>query len=60
MKEPLSVAHDLSSPAATAVVNDEDVARRAYEIYMERGYEPGRELDHWLQAEQELRSTARR
>jgi len=33
---------------------DEDIRRRAYEIYLERGSEPGRELDDWLQAEREL------
>jgi hypothetical protein len=27
---------------------------RAYEIYLERGEQPGRELDDWLQAEREL------
>lgn len=33
---------------------DEEIRRRAYEIYLERGAEPGRELDDWLQAEREL------
>jgi hypothetical protein len=33
---------------------DEDIGRRAYEIYLERGEEPGLELDDWLQAEREL------
>ena len=33
---------------------DEDIRRRAYEIYLERGEQPGRELDDWLQAEREL------
>src|SRR5260221_9900729 len=28
--------------------------RRAFEIYLERGEQPGRELDDWLQAEREL------
>src|ERR1700693_58797 len=28
--------------------------RRAYEIYLERGEQPGRDLDDWLQAEREL------
>jgi hypothetical protein len=32
----------------------EDMRRRAYEIYLERGEEPVRELDDWLQAEREL------
>jgi hypothetical protein len=27
---------------------------RAYEIYLERGEQPGRDLDDWLQAEREL------
>ena len=33
---------------------DETIRRRAYEIYLERGEQPGRELDDWLQAEREL------
>ena len=30
------------------------IRRRAYEIYLERGSEPGRDLEDWLQAELEL------
>jgi hypothetical protein len=33
----------------------EEIRRRAYEIYLERGEQPGRELDDWLQAERELK-----
>ena len=33
---------------------DEKIRGRAYEIYRERGEQPGRELDDWLQAEREL------
>jgi len=32
----------------------EEIRRRAYEIYLERGEQPGLELDDWLQAEREL------
>ena len=32
---------------------DEQIRRRVYEIYLERGGEPGHELDDWLQAERE-------
>ena len=32
----------------------EEIRRRAYEIYRERGEQPNRELDDWLQAEREL------
>jgi Protein of unknown function (DUF2934) len=35
-------------------VADEQIRLRAYEIYLERGEQPGRELDDWLQAEREL------
>ena len=34
------------------------IRRRAYEIYLERGAEPGRELEDWLQAERELTTDA--
>jgi hypothetical protein len=34
---------------------DEEIRRRAYEIFLERGEQPGRELDDWLQAERELK-----
>ncbi len=33
---------------------DEEIRRRAYEIYLERAEQPGRELDDWLRAEGEL------
>jgi hypothetical protein len=33
---------------------DEEIRRRAYEIYRERGEQPGHDLDDWLQAEREL------
>ena len=40
------------SPGNSA--REEEIRRRAYEIYIERGTQPGRELDDWLQAEREL------
>lgn len=33
---------------------EERIARRAYEIYVERGRLSGHDLEHWLQAEEEL------
>jgi hypothetical protein len=33
---------------------EQEVRRRAYEIYLGGGEQPGRELDDWLQAEREL------
>lgn len=33
---------------------EEEIRRRAYEIYLEGGEQPGRDLDDWLLAEREL------
>lgn len=33
---------------------EEEIRNRAYEIYLERGGQPGYELEDWLQAEREL------
>jgi hypothetical protein len=38
----------------TSDISDRDIARRAFEIYCERGGDHGRDLDDWLQAEREL------
>jgi hypothetical protein len=35
----------------------EEIERRAYQIYLERGFQPGNELADWLAAERELRET---
>jgi hypothetical protein len=32
---------------------EEKIRRRAYEIYLERGEQPGSELDDWFRAEHE-------
>ena len=45
----------VASEASTGnSARSEEIKRRAYEIYLERGEQPGRELDDWLQAEREL------
>jgi len=45
-----------SSPQPTR----EDIERRAYEIYLERGGVEGYEMEDWLQAEQELQQRNRK
>jgi hypothetical protein len=40
--------------AATATATGNDVARRAYDLYLSRGREHGHDIEDWLQAEQEL------
>jgi hypothetical protein len=36
-------------------MGDDDIARRAYEIYEARGAQNGYDLDHWLEAEKQLK-----
>jgi DUF2934 family protein len=40
--------------SANHTPNHDEIRRRAYEIYLERGGLSGRELDDWLQAESEI------
>ena len=35
---------------------EQEIRNRAYEIYLQRGGQPGDEVDDWLQAERELAS----
>jgi Protein of unknown function (DUF2934) len=53
------------TPAETAVeerqdlldsAGEEEIRNRAYEIYLQRGGQPGYEVEDWLQAERELAS----
>jgi hypothetical protein len=50
--------HDIprSGPAATVTPTHEDIARRAYEIYAEKGHPQGQSEQIWLQAEQDIRT----
>jgi hypothetical protein len=49
----------IETPEASVgnAARDEDIRRRAYEIYLARGEQPGRDLDDWLAAERELEGT---
>ena len=61
-KAKLSGSTDLRRPITEAEERDrslhsareQEIRRRAYEIYLERGAHPGHELEDWLQAEREL------
>jgi hypothetical protein len=52
---PASVASTADDSASAEPTND-DIRRRAYERYLERGGNHGRHFDDWLEAEKELRS----
>lgn len=40
--------------ATRNIPTEHDIRQRAFELYVTRGCQPGRELKDWLQAEQEL------
>jgi hypothetical protein len=44
-----------SQAASAQAISSEKIAARAYEIYEREGRGDGRDMDHWLRAEQELR-----
>jgi hypothetical protein len=52
-------ALEASRNVVSASVEDE-IRRRAYEIYLERGSTPGNESEDWLVAEREVRARAMR
>ena len=41
-----------------ALPKKEQIERRAYQIYLERGAQDGQDVSDWVQAEQELTMTA--
>jgi len=59
--EPLAVVESrkdasAGSPPVSNVEVEEDIRRRAYELYLERGGTPGHEREDWITAEREVRS----
>ena len=46
----------LDSGFASTRPNEDDIRRRAYHRYLERGGAPGSDFDDWLEAERELMS----
>ena len=47
----------LHLPGDQSTADDGAVARRAYRRFEERGYEHGRDMEDWLEAERELRQS---
>ena len=50
----VSTSPQKKQPAAKAKPTQEDIALRAYHIYLERGCTPGNPFDDWVRAESEL------
>jgi Protein of unknown function (DUF2934) len=40
----------------TKELSKEEISLRAYELYLERGGEPGKDVEDWAKAEKELRA----
>jgi glyoxylase-like metal-dependent hydrolase (beta-lactamase superfamily II) len=55
----ISVPQATGEPFQSSAARREEIRRRAYEIYLERGGQPGHDLDDWLQAERELEPKVR-
>ncbi len=53
-----SVQRQADETSARYTPSEEEIRRRAYEIYLERGDLPGDEIDDWLRAERELQKVA--
>jgi Protein of unknown function (DUF2934) len=45
----------LDSGVASSEPNEDEIRRRAYQRYLERGGGDGQDFDDWLEAERELR-----
>jgi hypothetical protein len=50
-----SGAHGEARTGAKDGASDDDIARRAYEIYAARGAQTGYDLQHWVEAERPLK-----
>lgn len=44
----------LTSKETKKIISEEDIRRRAFEIYQENGYQSSNELDNWFYAKREL------
>lgn len=59
-KSTQSPAEKTKKAGAKPKPTHEQIAKRAYEIYLERGSTPGDPMQDWLRAEQELAAPAKK
>ena len=55
---PTGESPSLEANETSPEVTDGDIARRAFELYCQRGRQDGHDVEHWLQAERDLRRPA--
>ena len=48
------IAAPVDAPQPGTIPTEEEIAHRAYEIFLQRGGEHGNDIEDWLQAEREL------
>ena len=53
-----SAAENRAAQTETARPSEDQIRRRAYELYVQRGGTHGRHMDDWFRAESELRGRA--
>ena len=53
-------AESYGNGGSTNQFNSDEIAQRAYQIFEREGRMDGRDMEHWLQAERELRSERER
>jgi predicted ester cyclase len=54
MRDELAIVKQLGLAPSPASTREQGIRNRAYEIYLQRGAQPGYEVEDWLQAEREL------
>ena len=52
--DPTQSETSVESEGLPHATREQEIRNRAYEIYLQRGGQPGYELEDWLQAEREL------
>ena len=53
-----SVVESQTALAIASGVSESDIARRAFELYCDRGREDGHDVDDWVNAERGLRDVS--
>ncbi len=53
------VHHSMTQPVSSYDDLSDRIAKRAYALYAERGYQHGYDLDDWLKAEREIQEQMR-
>jgi len=54
----MPVVESATAAAIASGVTESEIARRAFELYCDRGREDGHDVEDWLRAERELRDLA--